>query len=247
MDTAEDAFTLSQSQLQASIEQSIFAHPNPNHATTKPVIEKYPHISPTFVTEGQTFMDKFDQDIHASKRKSNVYYPFSTRAEWELAYFLLQSGLSMLSIDDFLKLDLIKLLGLSFKMAQTLRNLAEALPSTPSWLSTTIETKVPTKNPVTLYYRDPMKCIQSILHNPIVKDFLEFDPYRLWQFCEETCETRTRLYGDWLSGDMAWFIHEKLHPQATLLGVILSSNKTNISSGTGACYAHPLLLSLANL
>ncbi|KAF9050530.1 hypothetical protein BJ165DRAFT_1342609 [Panaeolus papilionaceus] len=246
MDTAEDTFTFSQSQ-QGSVGQSIFAHPNPKHNTTKPIIEKYPHISPTFMIEGQTFMDKFDQDTHASKRKINLYYPFSTKAEWELAYFLLQSGLSMSSIDDFLKLDLIKLLGLSFKTAQTLRNLAEVLPGTPSWVSTTIETKVPTKKPVTLYYRDPIQCVQSILHNPIINDFLEFDPYRLWQFCEETHATRTRLYGDWLSGDMAWFIREKLHPQATLLGVILSSDKTNISSGTGARYAHPLLLSLANL
>ena len=33
----------------------------------------------------------------------------------------------------------------------------------------------------------------------------------------------------------------------TLLGVILSSDKTNLSSMTGGCVAHPLLISLANL
>ena len=34
---------------------------------------------------------------------------------------------------------------------------------------------------------------------------------------------------------------------ATLLGAILSSDKTNISVMTGDCMAHPLLISLANI
>ena len=34
---------------------------------------------------------------------------------------------------------------------------------------------------------------------------------------------------------------------ATLAGVILSSDKSNISAMTGRCVAHPLLISLANL
>ena len=39
----------------------------------------------------------------------------------------------------------------------------------------------------------------------------------------------------------------QLPPGATLLGTILSSNKTNISTMTGNRYAHPLLISLANI
>ena len=40
---------------------------------------------------------------------------------------------------------------------------------------------------------------------------------------------------------------DQLPKGATLLGVVLSSNKTNISAMTGGCIAHPLLISLANL
>jgi hypothetical protein len=40
---------------------------------------------------------------------------------------------------------------------------------------------------------------------------------------------------------------EKLPVGATLLGTILSSDKTNISAMTGRQQAHPLLLSLANI
>ncbi|KAI6039185.1 hypothetical protein EDC04DRAFT_2517054, partial [Pisolithus marmoratus] len=40
---------------------------------------------------------------------------------------------------------------------------------------------------------------------------------------------------------------EALPPSATLLGVVLSSDKTNISVMSGNCMAHPLLISLTNI
>ncbi|KAJ3515847.1 hypothetical protein NLJ89_g1501 [Agrocybe chaxingu] len=107
--------------------------------------ESYPHASTTF-GQGETFMDLFNSDEHAGKRQENIYYPFASKAEWELASYLLRSGLSMTAIDNFLKLEL-----------------------------------------------------------------------------------------------------EKLPADGTLIGTILSSDKTNISSMTGGRVAHPLLISLANI
>jgi hypothetical protein len=70
---------------------------------------------------------------------------------------------------------------------------------------------------------------------------------------------------EWLSGDQAWNIQVRYHflhlyyyslvdmlqtqlgAGATVLGVILSSDKTNISVMTGGHLAHPLLISLANI
>ena len=69
-------------------------------------IEKHPGAAQTF-GRGVTFMDIFDADPHASKRKHHPYYPFASRAEWELASFLLRSDLSMNLIDKFLKLELV--------------------------------------------------------------------------------------------------------------------------------------------
>lgn len=56
---------------------------------------------------GVTFLDIFDNDPHASKRVNNIYYPFTSKDEWELASFLLQSDMSMASIDSFLSLTLV--------------------------------------------------------------------------------------------------------------------------------------------
>ncbi|KAG2338198.1 hypothetical protein BDR05DRAFT_952101 [Suillus weaverae] len=50
-----------------------------------------------------------------------------------------------------------------------------------------------------------------------------------------------------MTGDAAWSMQSQLPEGATLLGVILSSNKTNITNMTGGRIAHPLLISLANI
>ena len=57
---------------------------------------------------GDTFMDLFDKDPHSDKRKDNLYYPFASRQEWEVALYLLCSSLSMAELDKFLKLELVR-------------------------------------------------------------------------------------------------------------------------------------------
>src|SRR6266550_7102157 len=46
---------------------------------------------------------------------------------------------------------------------------------------------------------------------------------------------------------ISYFTQTQLGPGATLLGTILSSDKTNITAMTGGRSAHPLLISLANI
>ncbi|KAF8814617.1 hypothetical protein BYT27DRAFT_7326430 [Phlegmacium glaucopus] len=192
---------------------------------------------------GITFMQQFDRDTFTEERAENLYYPFASREEWELAAFLLRSDLSMAALDKFLSLTLIKGLNLSFRTGKRLRGLAEMLPKGPEWQCKPWETLYPTKKPLYLYYRDPLECIQSILYHPLVKDFIKFSPFRLY----ESAAKAMRIYTEWLSGDVAWSMQRQLPDGATLLGIILSSDKTNLSSMTGGRVAHPLLISLANL
>ena len=56
---------------------------------------------------GRTFMDNFDLDDFSHLRRENTYYPFASKADWEVAAFLLRSGLSMAKIDDLLNLELV--------------------------------------------------------------------------------------------------------------------------------------------
>ena len=59
--------------------------------------------------KGMTFLDSFDQDKYSEERKSNLYYPFSSRADWEMALCLHGSGLSLSKIDEILELEIVSL------------------------------------------------------------------------------------------------------------------------------------------
>ena len=74
-----------------------------------PLASSYVNFPGAGVTYGQaqTFLDRFDDDEYAPFRAMNMYYPFSSKAEWELASFLLSSDLSMQKVDEFLRLKLV--------------------------------------------------------------------------------------------------------------------------------------------
>lgn len=113
----EDVDTQSATSPMEGIEQepqtgpSIFDHPMPQESTKRPFQENFPGASSTWNTThpGKTFMELFAEDPFTSARVNVPYYPFSMRDEWEVASFLLQSGMSMAKIDEFLKLKMVLL------------------------------------------------------------------------------------------------------------------------------------------
>ncbi|KAI5996688.1 hypothetical protein EDD15DRAFT_2387099 [Pisolithus albus] len=192
---------------------------------------------------GSTFVNKFDADKFSELRSSNVYYPFSSSGDWELGSWLLRSGLSMSAINTFLSLRLIKKLPLSFHTANELHGRAELLPSGPRWKSQEICTSHPTKRPLILYWRDPLELVQFLFNNPEFQDAMELSPYCLY----DSAARLHRIYTEWMSGEDAWSMQSQIPRGATLLGTILSSDKTTISVLTGDRVAHLLLISLANI
>lgn len=72
-------------------------------------VQEYDGAARTF-GPGTTFMQQFDSDKFAEERTQNLYYPFTSRAEWELGAFLLRSDLSLSALDKFLSLNLVSTL-----------------------------------------------------------------------------------------------------------------------------------------
>ncbi|KAG2051846.1 hypothetical protein BDR06DRAFT_983361 [Suillus hirtellus] len=203
-----------------------------NEAGMLPTTDLCPNASQTY-GKGHTFLDLFYSDENSIYHTKNLYYPFSSQKEWEVVSWLLHSGLSMGKINSFLSLEMIKDLSL----------LAEMLPSGPHWMSQVIPMAHPTKSPIVLYWCDPFDCISSILNHPTFHGELDFMPCRVdttaqWLYC---------VYTKWMTADDAWKMQSNLPSGATLLGTILSSDKTNISMMTGDRVAHPLLISLTNI
>ncbi|KAG1856595.1 hypothetical protein C8R48DRAFT_749162 [Suillus tomentosus] len=216
--------------------------PDGNEVHAGEVIDYFPE-PPLAYEDGYTFLGLFDADENSVYRKMNLYYPFSSRRDWQLAAWLLCSGLSMGKIDSFLSLEMIKDLPLSFRSARELHGRAEMLPSGPHWKSQVINTSHPTKSPVILYWRDPIECIASIFNHPLFHRHMDLTPRKIYSTAERLC----RVYTGWMSGNDAWDMQSAIPKGATLLGTILSSDKTNITALTGDRIAHPLLISLSNI
>jgi len=94
----------------------------------------------------------------------------------------------------------IRTLCLSFSTAKELRGHAELLPSGPRWCAMEVSTMHPTKQPVYLYWRDPLECIAWLLNHPLSRDVLEFVPHCVYRMSEKLC----RVYTEWMTGDEAW-------------------------------------------
>lgn len=83
--------------------------PGPNETAPGPTDtcrEFFPGASKTYGS-APSFMDAFDADLYAKARITNIYYPFTSRADWEMGSWLLRSGLSMRAIDEFLRLEMV--------------------------------------------------------------------------------------------------------------------------------------------
>lgn len=68
----------------------------------------FPGAAQPLPKRGESFTERMAKDEFASRRKKNLYYPFASEAEWQMASFLLRSGMTMKDIDDFLKLQLVR-------------------------------------------------------------------------------------------------------------------------------------------
>ncbi|KAF8120969.1 hypothetical protein EV363DRAFT_1458463 [Boletus edulis] len=72
-------------------------------------------------------------------------------------------------IDEFLSLRMVRQMSLSFRMAKDLHAWAELLPSGPWWKFEVVPTAHPTKQPVHLYYRDALECIELLFNHPFLR------------------------------------------------------------------------------
>jgi hypothetical protein len=149
---------------------------------------------------------------------NNIYYPFASRMEWELASWLSQGLLLQKAIDHFLHLEYVSSLAasdydktrfymqvtaclLSFKSAKDLRSRMESLPAGPQWKSAEIKLDgYNTESELTLYWRDGLEVIKHLYSNPIFAQSIAMSPYRMYE------DDNVRIYREFMSADEAWRI-----------------------------------------
>ncbi|KIO01513.1 hypothetical protein M404DRAFT_16208 [Pisolithus tinctorius Marx 270] len=195
---------------------------------------------------GMNLLQRMDTDQHADTRNSeNVYFPFTSQSEWQLANWLASGVLSQKEIDGYLQLQRNKDHPVSFNTAKDLHACIELLPDVPRWHYQEIKVApYQTTTPIVLYWRDGLKVIEHLFSNPVFAHCIDLSPYREF---EATDQGQQRVYGEFMSADHTWSTQDSLLPGHSFLGVIGASDKTPLTIGTGNKEMHPLLLSIANI
>ncbi|KAH8991606.1 hypothetical protein EDB86DRAFT_3065127 [Lactarius hatsudake] len=182
-------------------------------------------------------------DSFAHRRATNLYYPFQSREEWGLARFLARSSLSQSEIDEFLKLEWVKLQKPTFTSAHALRSLIESLPDPPRWYCEEMIIEGYESEKITFYWRDALDVIEYIFGNPIFAPYMQYDPQRVWTDISKA----ERVYSEYMTGDFAWQSQVPLPTGATQLAVVGASDKTCVTAMTGGLEMYPAYLTLANI
>ncbi|KAG2139145.1 uncharacterized protein EDB93DRAFT_1253070 [Suillus bovinus] len=174
---------------------------------------------PRVYVGGLTFMDVFNQDDYTHQRTEVPWYPFASQKDWEVAYWLMRTNLSMSEIDEYLNLSFTKENSLLFHHTKELHQWVEMLPSGPRWKYEDILTDFPMKHLLRIFYRDPIDCLQSLLSNPQLADCINFNCQRVYK----SVDRLSRVYSSFMMGDHSWYLQCQVPQGAVMIVAALGS------------------------
>ncbi|KIJ07272.1 hypothetical protein PAXINDRAFT_90695 [Paxillus involutus ATCC 200175] len=197
-----------------------------------------------------------------TERPFRDWAPYRDRVEFELAEFLFKRNqMSASQIDTLLDLWAATLLGHGKQPPfANHHDLYKVIDSTPlgsvPWksFSVTYNGEKPDHNvppwmndSFEVWYRDPHEVIKNMLGNADYKDEMDYAPFH--EFSSEGDEQR---WQDFMSGSWAWSQADEIAKDpdthgATFVPIVLGSDKTTVSVGTGNNEYYPLYISLGNV
>ncbi|KAF8319480.1 uncharacterized protein EI90DRAFT_3132592 [Cantharellus anzutake] len=115
------------------------------------------------------------------------------------------------------------------------------MPGPPSWKSDTVTLKEAPDEPQTLYWRDPVEFAHFLFQNPDFDGDMAYAPS--WVFSSDGAQ----VYSEMMMGNEWHFQQSLLDEGSTILGIILASDWTHLTSFTGDKKMHAIYISLGNI
>ncbi|THU75786.1 hypothetical protein K435DRAFT_814023, partial [Dendrothele bispora CBS 962.96] len=177
--------------------------------------------------------------------EENKWAPFSSRMDWEIARWAKMRGTGSTAFSDLLDIDgVYEAFGISYKNSTELNEIIDhEIPSQrPSFHCTEV---VIAGEAFDLYKRDILECIRALYKSPEHARYLCVAPERHYSDADKT----SRLYHDLYTGKWWWSTQKALEedkPGATIVPVILSSDKTQVTLFRNKS-AYPVYLTIGNL
>ncbi|KZP20961.1 hypothetical protein FIBSPDRAFT_1021562 [Athelia psychrophila] len=210
----------------------------------EPFVEPYPEEKEAGKIYGRARTNFEEIRVKQQSEGKEPWAPFESEAEWEVARWMMRSGISQRETESFLKLEKIRTgVQPSFHNNCAFLQRIDALPRGPEW---TCEPFVVTGDEVDdkgelrteevdLWRRDPVECVKELLSNPSFRENMRFAPEKQYRNSDGT----NRVYNESWTGDWWWDTQDKLDPGSTIAPLILSSDKTQLSRFSGDKQAWP--------
>ncbi|KLO16815.1 hypothetical protein SCHPADRAFT_822533, partial [Schizopora paradoxa] len=213
---------------------------------TEPKFTKHPK-SPSEFGRGNTILEQIDIDdpVSAEKRRSNPYFPFFGKDDWEISSWLASSRSSMAEIDELLHFDFVSQNKvLSSVSAKDLYLRIAQLPQPPVWKERIVAVEGgTTATPIKLLYRDGIDAYRFVFGNPIFKGHQNIRPMRV----HLDRDGKVQAFNEPTTGDLAWELQDKIGEGETLGLVILGSDEAQLTKYCGDKHTHGIYLTCGNI
>ncbi|THU90526.1 hypothetical protein K435DRAFT_841439 [Dendrothele bispora CBS 962.96] len=176
--------------------------------------------------------------------ETNLWAPFSSRMDWEIARWAKTRGVGSTSFSDLLAFEgVVEKLNLSFSSSVELNEIIDSMPAPRPSFSR--EEVVVQGHVLDLFKRDILECIRALYGNPDHCQYLCFAPERHYADANRV----SRLYHDLHTGKWWWSTQKALEadkPGATIIPIIISSDKTQVTLFRNKS-AYPVYMTIGNL
>ncbi|KIP02336.1 hypothetical protein PHLGIDRAFT_79255 [Phlebiopsis gigantea 11061_1 CR5-6] len=184
----------------------------------------------------------FGYTAHAND--GNVYGPFTSALDWEVAKWIKLQGPSSNACTELLQIPgFAQKLGLSYDTSNRLNILVDALPSLrPRFKRGKVTVQDET---FYVYFRDIIPCVQALYGHAKFAAHLIFKPERHYADPDHTI----RMYSEMHTGKWWWSIQSQLEqdsPGATVIPIIISTDKTQVTTWGGK-QAYPVYMTIGNI
>ncbi|KAN0131568.1 hypothetical protein V8E53_010676 [Lactarius tabidus] len=219
--------------------------PNTNGSDTshQVIVEHFPYGRPGTPIIGT---DEGVSIYHTSREVfgSSVWAPFHSQCDWEIARWAKMRGPTSSAMEELLAIpEVVNKLGLSFSSTKQLNDIIDKeLPGRPPFETRSLVIGGET---LELHFRNILACIRCIYSDPEFAQDLAVAPERHYADQEKTA----RVFNEMYTGDWWWAVQTTLEsnrPGATVIPVILSSDKTQLTLFCGKT-AYPVYLTIGNI